>query len=121
MLHLILECYGCEKEKLKDEIFIKEFLNNSVEILDMTKIGEPYLVKYNGKNDDERGISGFVIIAESHISIHTWPEYNYASIDVFSCKDFDKKLITDYIKKEFNVKKIKNKVFKRGDSVEYKN
>ncbi|MGP8194302.1 MAG: S-adenosylmethionine decarboxylase, partial [Syntrophobacteraceae bacterium] len=60
------------------------------------------------------GVSGFVLIAESHISIHTFPDKQYMSIDMFSCKPFDTGLAVDTIKSYFKIQKHEIKVLDRG-------
>jgi len=88
--HLTLDMYGCEKEKLQNVNFIYEFLDALPQKIGMRKIFPPYVIKYDGgEKPEDWGISGIVLIAESHIAIHTYPEKNYASFDIFSCKDFD--------------------------------
>jgi len=94
--HLMLDCYGCPKEKLSDIDFVFNVLDTFPEKIKMTKIMPPYVFKYHGKVPSDWGISGVVLIAESHISIHTFPDKEHAFIDIFSCKDFD----TDYARSE---------------------
>lgn len=62
-----------------------------------------------------QGITGVVLLAESHIAFHSWPEYNYIAIDIFTCgnKTFPDKSL-DYLKEEFKPKKVKAKKIKRG-------
>lgn len=61
------------------------------------------------------GVSGVVIIAESHLAIHTWPELGYAAVDLFTCGDkCDPKVSYEYLKKMFNSKKALYKELKRG-------
>ena len=85
-MHLIIDGYGSNVEILKDEEFIYRLLDQYPAEIGMTKISSPVVVRYTG---DDWGISGFVMIAESHINIHTFVERCYVNIDVFSCKDFD--------------------------------
>lgn len=89
--HLTLDCTGCEMNNLTDEKRISEFLNQLVEFLGMRKLIEPVSVKCTKSDNgwDQGGISAFVIIAESHISIHTFPQAALLSADVYSCKPFD--------------------------------
>ena len=62
-----------------------------------------------------RGITGVILLAESHIAIHTWPEYNYIAVDIFTCgKKTKPSKALDYLKKSFCPKKIKVKLIKRG-------
>ena len=68
------------------------------------------------------GISGVVVIAESHLSIHTWPEYGYAAIDIFTCGDALKpEVAADYLIEKFECKnpsivEMKRGAFLRGDA-----
>jgi len=62
-----------------------------------------------------QGLSGIVVIAESHLSIHTWPEYGYAAVDCFTCgSSVDPTKALDYIKAALNCKSINIKDLKRG-------
>jgi S-adenosylmethionine decarboxylase len=61
------------------------------------------------------GISGMVVIAESHLSIHTWPEYSYAAVDIFTCGDIIKpEVAASYLIKEFKSKNPSIVELKRG-------
>ena len=62
-----------------------------------------------------KGVTGFILLAESHISIHTWPERNYVAVDIFSCgKNSQPYRGLEYLKKEFKPLKIKVREIKRG-------
>jgi S-adenosylmethionine decarboxylase len=62
-----------------------------------------------------QGLTGVVLLAESHISIHTWPELNYVAIDIFTCGDkAAPKKALEYLKGEFQPKRIETKEIKRG-------
>jgi len=87
--HLVMDGYGCPRILLMDLDRVYEFLETCPDLIHMTKLMPPYAFKYHGKVPDDWGLSGFVLIAESHISIHTFPERNYLSLDIFSCKQFD--------------------------------
>ena len=61
------------------------------------------------------GVSGTIVIAESHVAIHTWPEYNYAAVDIFTCGEtIDPWVIQEYIKDAFLSKNISSIEMKRG-------
>ena len=66
------------------------------------------------KKKQDWGISGFVLIAESHISVHTFPDREYINIDIFSCKNFDITKSEKQVKKIFNINQIKSVVIDRG-------
>jgi S-adenosylmethionine decarboxylase len=77
--HLLLELKICNEEVLDDLDFLKDCLNEAAIQSGATVVGESFY------HFAPYGVSGVVNIAESHISIHTWPEYKYAAVDVFTC------------------------------------
>ena len=77
--HLLLELKDCDKEVLNDLSFLKEALLAAATEAGATVLGESF------HRFDPQGVSGAVIIAESHLFIHTWPEYGYAAADIFTC------------------------------------
>ena len=77
--HLLLELKGCDKEVLNDLDFLKDILLAAASEAGATVLGESFH-RFN-----PHGVSGVVIIAESHLCIHTWPEYGYAAADIFTC------------------------------------
>ena len=79
--HCILELYQCDHARLNDEAFIRTSITSSAKIAGATLIN---LVTHSFK---PQGVTGLALLAESHISIHTWPEIGYAAIDVFTCGD----------------------------------
>jgi S-adenosylmethionine decarboxylase len=88
-MHLIIDGYSKSREILQDEEALRGWLEGYPSEIGMTRISQPFVVKYVGNTPEDWGISGFVFIAESHISVHTFVEQCYVNIDVFSCKDFD--------------------------------
>jgi len=113
-MHLIIDGYGGNVSKMWDVELVRNFLTDYPDNLGMTRITEPNVVEYNGPKHDDAGVSGFVIIAESHISIHTFPRRNYVNIDIFSCKSFDsEKALTD-AKHLFDLEDSKTWIIDRG-------
>lgn len=112
--HLVLDGYGGSYESLTDLSLIYRFLDECPERIRMTKIMPPYVFKYSGANPKDWGVSGFVLIAESHISIHTFPEKGYLSIDVFSCQDFDPKAVIAFAEELFGLSHYEHQLFDRG-------
>jgi S-adenosylmethionine decarboxylase len=88
-MHLIIDGYSGNQKLLREEDFLRKWLESYPARIGMTRISPPYVLRYVGPVLEDWGISGFVFIAESHIGIHTFVEQNYINIDVFSCKDFD--------------------------------
>ena len=116
-MHLMIDGYGCDRSKLESEEFIYRFLDEFPDDIGMTKIMRPSVLKYSGTGVDECGISGFVLIAESHVSIHTFPATGYVSIDIFSCKSFDLAAAESEIIGRFGITRVDKNILDRG--VEY--
>ena len=113
-MHLVIDGFGGNQGKMWDTELLREFLTNYPANLGMTRITEPKVVEYHGPKPDEDGISGFVIIAESHISVHTFPYRNYVNIDIFSCRSFDDARALEDAKALFDVDEVKTWVLDRG-------
>jgi len=77
--HVILECYDCDLEILCDAELLEKIFLEAAEKAGATIMGS------NFKKFEPQGVSGVVIIAESHFTVHTWPEYRYAAVDMFTC------------------------------------
>ncbi|MEK7193877.1 MAG: adenosylmethionine decarboxylase [Patescibacteria group bacterium] len=112
--HLIIDAYGIEEKKLKNRQSILNLLRGLPKKFKMRPLGNAVVRKVATDHYPDWGISGFIMLYESHISIHTWPEQGYAAMDVYSCKDFNEKAIIRYFKKFWEAKKIKVKLVIRG-------
>jgi S-adenosylmethionine decarboxylase len=112
--HLTLDLNHCNPEKLSDFDLVFDILDRLPEMIGMTKITQPYVFKYSGLFPEDKGITGFVVIAESHISIHTFQEKNYVFIDLFSCKPFNYEFAQQYLIDVFESKKPTVNVLMRG-------
>ena len=77
--HLLVELQECNKEVLNDLDSLRDAMVAAAVDCGATVLGESF------HHFSPQGVSGVVIIAESHLSIHTWPEYGYAAVDVFTC------------------------------------
>ena len=77
--HLLLELKDCDKEVLNNLEFLKTVLPTAATEAGATVLGESF------HQFNPHGVSGVVIIAESHLFIHTWPELGYAAVDIFTC------------------------------------
>jgi S-adenosylmethionine decarboxylase len=113
--HLTLDLSECNPEKLSDLSYIYDLLDELPDVIHMHKITAPYVFVYKPKeNPTEWGISGFVIIAESHISIHTFPDNKSAFMDIFSCKQFDIHMAVNYITSRLEAQKSDKRLSGRG-------
>jgi S-adenosylmethionine decarboxylase len=87
--HLMLDLNGCNQKTLDDLEACFKLLSELPGMVGMTAITQPYVFRYDSVVPDDAGITGVVIIAESHISLHTYPKKHFAFVDLFSCKPFD--------------------------------
>lgn len=79
--HVLVELYDCDREKLNDLDYVREHMLEAARVSGATVVKEAFHL-FN-----PYGVSGTVVIAESHLAIHTWPEYGYAAVDLFTCGD----------------------------------
>lgn len=115
--HLTLDLYGCDKEKLDDVDYITKVMSEIPEELEMNKFSAPQITDVPAQGEDSfdrGGITGFVILVESHMAIHTFPSDGYASFDIFSCKDFDRKYAADLLMKKLGATKVETNFITRG-------
>ncbi len=89
--HVISELWGCDFEKLNNMDFIERTFVDAA-LKSGAEIREVAFHKFA-----PQGVSGVVIISESHLTIHSFPEHGYASIDVYTCGDLDPNIAADYI------------------------
>lgn len=98
-LHLILELKECRPDLLDDMDYVQQTLLNAAEATGATIIGKTF------HKFAPQGVTGVVAIAESHVCIHTWPEYGYAAADIFTCgENFSPHAAAGYIAEMFECK-----------------
>jgi len=112
--HLTLDLVGCSKEKLRDYNLHFELLKKLPEMIGMTPITQPYVFPYSGLVPEDKGITGIVIIAESHLSIHSFEEKGHTFIDMFSCKPFDTDFALKFILELFEPESYDMNLIQRG-------
>jgi len=105
-----IDFYGCNTDKINSRNFIEETLLVAAKKMNLT------VVNTTIHEFSPIGISGVVVIEESHIAIHTWPEYNYVALDFFTCgKTVDLSDGVTWLKEVFGASKIVLSSEKRGD------
>jgi S-adenosylmethionine decarboxylase len=110
---IFIDIYNLEKKFLKLK-YLLNILKLLINTLKIKPIQKPIIKKISSSKFKFSGYSILQLIKESHISIHTWPEYNYLAIDIFSCKKIETKKIINVLKNNFNKQiKIKIKEYKR--------
>ncbi len=111
--HLIYDGYGCPSTRLSDLGALYRLLDVLPGRIGMTKIMPPYVFRHErGTRGD--GLSGFVLIAESHISVHSFPDRGFVNMDIFSCTSFDVGDALVALKDALRPRRVEWKLLDRG-------
>lgn len=114
-LHLMIDAYNCAASVLNDANLVYQILDEVPGVIGMHKLTKPYVVLAEGNDKrDPGGWSGFVIIQESHVSVHTFIRRRFVTIDVYSCKEFDPTEAISYFKKMFQTEDLEIHTQVRG-------
>lgn len=117
-MHLMLDAYGVSRKPLDDMKLIYNFLYTLPAKIDMTMLTTPLVANADltASGKDPGGISGFVMINESHISIHTFPDKGFFSMDLYSCSNFEEEVdnLLKFIKETFPFTSHELQIVKRG-------
>jgi len=107
--HLLLELYRCDREKLNDESFLRCILNRAAKLANAT------VLNLISNKFEPQGVTAIVLLAESHISIHTRPESNYSAVDIFTCgQNMMPELASQYLIESLMAKEHSLRVFERN-------
>jgi len=110
--HFILECYECDSDILNDIEQIENYMNQAAEEAHATIIKSLFHPFF------PHGISGVIVIAESHLTVHTWPEHRYAAVDIFTCGDeAEPEAACSFLAEAFNAQQTTIMELKRGQNV----
>ena len=113
-MHLVIDGYGGDRGKMWDAESIRQFLYDLPDSMGMTRITEPAVLEYHAPKPEDSGVSGFVIIAESHISVHTFTRQDHVNVDIFSCQPFDSDGALSRVKELFALEEVKTWQLERG-------
>ena len=109
--HILVEFFGCNPEIMNDVITIETSMVEAAREATATVINSTF------HHFSPYGVSGVVVIQESHLAIHTWPEFGYAAVDVFTCGDsVDPWVCYDFLLKAFEAKNGSAMELKRGQT-----
>ena len=113
---MVMDCYDCNSKAVGSVEICYYYLDGITEIMKVHKQSPPFVVYTDPiKYPDKAGISGWIPIVESGISIHTLTPTNFVSIDVYSCKKYNVEKVRNFTKKFFKPKEIEEKFFLRGE------
>ena len=79
-IHLLIDLYGIRPERLNDCALLADCLSESADACGLTPLSSPQLHAFEGG-----GVTGVILLSESHIALHTYPEHGFIAIDLFSC------------------------------------
>lgn len=114
LVHLMLELYGCDRQLLTDEPRVRRTLDEFPARVQMERVSPVHLYQIDTSNPLDAGLSGFVVIAQSHISLHAWPEYGEVDIDICSCKEFSQEDAIAFAKEMFQTDDVEAHFMVRG-------
>ena len=107
--HLLLELFDCDLDAINNLVAVKQTL------VEAARRAQATIVDVVFHEFNPFGISGVVVIAESHLSIHTWPEYRYAAVDIFSCGDtLQPDVAANYLVEQFGAERTSMVEMQRG-------
>jgi S-adenosylmethionine decarboxylase proenzyme len=110
---VVLDLYGCSTEHLDDVDWVRETM------LEAARVAEATIIESVFHKFSPWGISGVVVIAESHLAIHIWPEHRYAAVDVFTCGDtmrLDR--AAAYLAQAFGTRDTRTHSIERGTNIQ---
>jgi S-adenosylmethionine decarboxylase len=115
-IHLLIELTSCNRLKIDNLAFLEKTIADAAEVAGAT------VLKTAFQDFNPQGVSGVVVIAESHLTIHTWPEHGYAAVDIFTCGTrVDPWKAAEFIKEHLEAAEMQIRDFRRGlpDMSEY--
>ena len=111
--HFLLELYRCDYEKLNDESFLRCTLNRAA------KLAKATVLNLISNKFEPQGVTAIALLAESHISIHTWPESNYSAVDIFTCgQNMMPQLANEYLIEVLQAEEHSLRVIERNPPLE---
>ncbi len=114
--HVLVEMYRCDNEFLNDPKYLEKILSEAAYLAGATIVNQVFH-RFN-----PHGVSGVVVISESHLTIHTWPEYGYASLDLYTCgNQIDSHKALNYIRNKIGAQHTSTVELRRGDLEEIEN
>lgn len=106
---IILELYECDAQLLSNPELVEKEMRRAAEAMGATIVTSAF------HHFSPLGVSGVVVIQESHLTVHTWPEYAYAAVDIFTCGDVNMSEGSEYLRKAFSARRTEEKIVPRGN------
>lgn len=107
--HLILDLYGCDQGILDDYEELQRLLETSLVMANAT------ILRIFGEKFQPQGVTLLALLAESHASVHTWPELSYCAVDLYTCGDKTKThRAAEFLKKKLKAETVEEKELVRS-------
>lgn len=107
--HVLIDCYGCRRALLGDLTGVRDALKRAAAAFGLTVIAEEFHQYL------PQGVSGVLILAESHLAVHTWPEREFAAVDLFTCGACPNvSHLADFVKSAFGAERTECSAIERG-------
>ena len=107
--HFLVELINCSPVRLRKVKDVKQIMNQ------VTQKSKTSVVRTSYHQFQPEGVSGMILIKESHVAIHTWPEESYAAADIFTCgQEMDAYIAIEVMKEKFEAKEVRYQVIQRG-------
>jgi S-adenosylmethionine decarboxylase len=107
--HLMLEFFGCDFGEIDSLSFLRQVIETAVHKAGLTNLGSHF------HQFHPHGVTGFTLLSQSHISFHTWPEYGYLVLDVFTCGPaIQAQQVADVIMEHLSPCSVKRQVVRKG-------
>lgn len=108
-IHLLIELWSCNTQKLDNLDYLEKIMSQAAEVAGATVLRTAF------QDFSPQGVSGVVVIAESHLTIHTWPELGYAAVDIFTCgSKVDPWKAAGFLRQELEAQDVEVRDFLRG-------
>jgi S-adenosylmethionine decarboxylase proenzyme len=108
-IHLLIELWSCNRQKIDNLDYLEKIMVQGAEVAGATVLRTAF------QDFNPQGVSGVVVIAESHLTIHTWPELGYAAVDIFTCgTKVDPWKAAGFLKQELEAEEAQVRDFQRG-------
>lgn len=108
-IHLLIELWSCNRQKIDNLDYLERIMSQGAEVAGAT------VLKTAFQDFNPQGVSGVVVIAESHLTIHTWPEHGYAAVDIFTCgSKVNPWKAAGFLKQELEAGDMQVRDFQRG-------
>ena len=117
-MHLIMDFYCKNRKLMKDTEALKSWLLKSARVAKMHPYGEPTVVDFPFPSRVGTALSAVCFLGESSIVVHTYPEFNFVFLDIFSCQEFNASEVVKFVKETFGATKTTSYLFRRGIDME---